>query len=402
MNRIVFGVTGGIAAYKAVDAVRRLVQLGCEVKVIMTEHAMRLVGPETFRAVSGNPVATSLFDIEGKPIEHIYLARDADLVIVAPATANLLAKMAHGIADDLLTTTLLATRAPVLVAPAMNTAMYRHPATQENLRKLRERGIRVVGPESGDLACGEEGEGRMAEPARIVEAAMEIFALEGNLSGKRVLVTAGGTREPLDPVRFIGNRSSGKMGYALAAAAKRMGAEVILVSGPTYLDAPAGVELVRVETAAEMREAVVSRAPSCDAIVMAAAVADFTPRERHDAKIKREGMDTLEIALVRTPDILGELSEGRRVGQVLVGFAAETGDLLARARKKLREKGVDMLVANDVSLPGSGFDGDYNKAVLLFRDGGERSLDLMPKSELAALIMKEVAYLLQGEVTPPS
>ncbi|MBC7246657.1 MAG: bifunctional phosphopantothenoylcysteine decarboxylase/phosphopantothenate--cysteine ligase CoaBC [Actinobacteria bacterium] len=397
MNRIVFGVTGGIAAYKAVDAVRQLVLRGCDVRVIMTEHATRLVGPETFRAVSGNPVAVSLFDAEGKPIEHIYLARNADLVIVAPATANLLAKMAHGIADDLLSTTLLATRAPVLVAPAMNTAMYRHPATQENLRKLRERGVRVVGPESGDLACGEEGEGRMAEPARIVEAAMEVFALAGDLAGRRVLVTAGGTREPLDPVRFIGNRSSGKMGYALAAAAKRMGAEVVLVSGPTYLEPPVGVEVVRVETAADMRDAVMSRAAACHAVVMAAAVADFTPRERSGEKIKRGGKNSLTLELVRTPDILGELSESRSAGQVLVGFAAETGDLLEHARRKLREKHVDILVANDVSLPGSGFDEDRNMAVLLFRDGEERALDLMPKTELAALIMKEVAELLRAQ-----
>ncbi len=397
MNHIVFGVTGGIAAYKAVEAVRQLVLRGCDVKVVMTEHATRLVGPETFRAVSGNPVAVSLFDAEGKPIEHIYLARDADLVIVAPATANLLAKMAHGIADDLLTTTLLATRAPVLLAPAMNNLMYRHPATQHNLRLLRERGVHFVGPESGALACGEEGEGRMAEPQQIVDAAMGIFALEGDLSGKRVLVTAGGTREPLDPVRYIGNRSSGKMGYALAAASRRMGAEVTLVSGPTHLQPPAGVELVRVETAAEMREAVMAVAPGCDAVIMAAAVADFAPRESSGDKIKRRGKESLTLELVRTPDILGELSEGRAAGQVLVGFAAETGDLLARAREKLGAKGVDILVANDVSLPGSGFDADYNRAVLLFRDGTERALDLMPKAELAALIMREVAGLLGGK-----
>ena len=395
MNRIVFGVTGGIAAYKAVEAVRQLVLLGCEVKVIMTEHATRLVGPETFRAVSGNPVAVSLFDGGSKHIEHIYLARNADLVIVAPATANLLAKMAQGIADDLLTTTLLATRAPVLVAPAMNTRMYRHPATQDNMKKLRERGVHFVGPESGALACGEEGEGRMAEAQRIVDVAMGIFALKGNLSGKRVLVTAGGTREPIDPVRFIGNRSSGKMGYALAAASKRLGAEVVLVSGPTYLEPPAGVEMVRVETAAEMRDAVMAKASECDAVIMAAAVADFTPRDHTGEKIKRGGKNSLTLELVRTPDILGELSQRREAGQVLVGFAAETGDLLARARKKLRDKDVDILVANDVSLPGSGFDADFNQAVLLFRDGEERVLDLMPKAELAALIVREIAELLE-------
>lgn len=394
MTCVVFGVTGGIAAYKAVEVVRQLVQRGLEVRVVMTEHATRLVGPDTFRAVSGNPVSTRLFDVPGPAMEHISLARAADLVVVAPATANLLAKMAHGLADDLLSTTLLATRAPVLVAPAMNREMFRHPATQENLRKLKERGVLVVGPESGPLACGEEGEGRMAEPSKIVETVLEILGMKGNLSGHRVLVTAGGTREHLDPVRFIGNRSSGKMGYALAETARNLGAKVVLVSGPTHLEAPFGVERIMVETAEEMREAVLSRYRGCSAVVMAAAVADFTPARRSGEKIKRGGKPGLTVELVPTPDILGELCTLREPGQVLVGFAAETGDLLTKARTKIKEKGVDILVANDVSRPGSGFDSDLNQAVILFRDGREAELDLMPKRDLALRIWEAVAEML--------
>ncbi|MBC7252538.1 MAG: bifunctional phosphopantothenoylcysteine decarboxylase/phosphopantothenate--cysteine ligase CoaBC [Actinobacteria bacterium] len=394
MTCIVFGVSGGIAAYKAVEVVRRLAERGFDVRVVMTEHATRLVGPDTFRAVSGNPVSLRLFDAQGKDMEHISLARMADVVVVAPATANILAKMAHGLADDLLSTTLLATRAPVLVAPAMNREMYRHPATQENLRKLRERGVNVVGPESGPLACGEEGEGRMAEPPVVVEAVLRLLGMRGDLSGHRVLVTAGGTREPLDPVRFIGNRSSGKMGYALAETAKELGAEVILVSGPTQLQPPPGVERVMVETAEEMRREVLSRCGGCTVVAMAAAVADFTPSRRSGEKIKRAGREGLTVELVPTPDILGELRERKSPGQVLVGFAAETGDLLPRARKKMEDKGVDVLVANDVSRPGSGFDSDYNQAVILFRDGREMELDLMPKRELALRIWEAVAGLL--------
>ena len=394
MTCIVFGVSGGIAAYKAVEVVRRLAERGFDVRVVMTEHATRLVGPDTFRAVSGNPVSLRLFDAQGKAMEHISLARAADVVVVAPATANILAKMAHGLADDLLSTTLLATRAPVLVAPAMNREMYRHPATQENLRKLRERGVQVVGPESGPLACGEEGEGRMAEPPAIVEAVLRLLGARGDLSGHRVLVTAGGTREPLDPVRFIGNRSSGKMGYALAETARELGAEVILVSGPTQLQAPPGVERVMVETAEEMRREVIARCTGCSVVAMAAAVADFTPSRRSEEKIKRAVREGLTVELVPTPDILGELRERKPPGQVLVGFAAETGDLLTKARKKMEDKGVDILVANDVSRPGSGFDSDYNQAVILFRDGREMELDLMPKRELALRIWEAVAGLL--------
>ncbi len=394
MNNILLGVTGGIAAYKAVDLARRLTLLGFRVKVVMSENATRLVGPATFRAVTSNPVALSLFADGGAPMEHIDLAREADVVVVAPATANIIAKMAHGLADDLLSTTLLATRAPVVLAPAMNREMWSHPATVSNLETLRERGVRVVGPESGSLACGEEGPGRMSEPETIVEEVLAALGTNSLLAGVPVLVTAGGTREAIDPVRFIGNRSSGKMGYAMAAVAARMGARVQLVSGPSALECPGGVERVTVETAEEMREEVVERAPACRAVVMAAAVADFMPVKAHGEKIKRGSAEKLVLELVRTPDILAELSGIKPQGQVLVGFAAETGELLQRARAKMREKKVDMLVANDVTHPGSGFDSDYNRAVLLFADGREVELDLMPKAELAAVIWREVSALL--------
>ncbi len=396
MNCILLGVTGGIAAYKAADLARQFVMRGFVVKVVMTEHATRLVGPATFRAITGNPVATSMFAQGAAPVQHISLAREADLVVVAPATANVLAKMANGLADDLLSTVLLATRAPVLVAPAMNPDMYRHPAAQANLEELRRRGIGVVGPESGPVACGEAGEGRMSEPARILEAALEVLGLRGRLSGWKVLVTAGGTREAIDPVRYIGNRSSGKMGYALASAARRMGAQVTLISGPTHLEAPRGVELIAVETAEEMWNEVNARAPQHAAVVMAAAVADFTPVAKGGEKIRKKGREGLTLELVSTRDILGQLGKDKKRGQVLVGFAAETGEVVDRAREKLHDKGADMMVANDVALPGSGFDAENNRAVLLFADGRIVELDLMPKAELAVRIWEETAALLES------
>jgi phosphopantothenoylcysteine decarboxylase/phosphopantothenate--cysteine ligase len=395
MNTVVLGVSGGIAAYKAVDVARQFTLLGFDVKVLMSEHATSLVGPATFRAITGNPVAVAMFADTADPIQHITLAREADIIVVAPATANILAKMAHGLADDLLSTTLLATRSPILVAPAMNLEMWRHPATLSNLEELRRRGVYIVGPESGSLACGEEGEGRMSEPAHIVESAVEILGMKAGLSGKRVLVTAGGTREPIDPVRYVGNRSSGKMGYALAAAARRMGASVILVSAPTGLEAPRGVDMVWVETAREMWSEVSARAPECCAVVMAAAVADFTPAMKSGEKIKKEGRDGLTVELEPTQDILKHLASARKPGQVLVGFAAETGELIQRAQDKLRDKSVDLLVANDVTAPGSGFDSDNNQATLLFADGRVVELDLMPKFDLAARVWEAVLELLQ-------
>ena len=396
MGCIVLGVTGGIAAYKAVDVARQLTVQGFSVKVVMTESATHLVGADTFRATTANPVALHLFGEDQGSIQHISLAREADLVIIAPATANILAKMAHGVADDLLSTTLLAVRSPLLVVPAMNTYMYEHPATQANLKKLRERGVRILGPEGGSLACGEEGKGRMVEPSEIVEAALEMLGLSSGLSGKRILVTAAGTREYIDPVRYISNRSSGKMGYALAEVAHLMGAEVVLVSGPTYLDAPQGVELVKVINAAEMRDAVMDKVSGCAAVVMAAAVADFTPHEMSEQKVKKGGRDSLALELEPTTDILKELEKHKETGQIVVGFAAETGDLKAKAKAKLDDKKVDLLVANDVSREDSGFDSEFNRAILLYKDGREMELDLMPKREMARYIWDAVLGLMDS------
>jgi phosphopantothenoylcysteine decarboxylase / phosphopantothenate---cysteine ligase len=396
MGCIVVGVTGGIAAYKAVEVARRFTQLGYIVKVIMTEHATRLVGPATFRAVTGNPVSLNLFEEGDVPMQHISLAQEADLFIVSPATANILAKMAQGLADDLLSTALLATHAPVLVAPAMNSDMYTHPATLANVGKLKERGIHVIGPGCGSLACGDEGEGRMVEPEDIVEAGLEILGISTRLTGLIVLVTAGGTREPIDPVRFIANRSSGKMGYALAETATHMGAQVTLVSGPTNLEDPPGVELVKVSTAEEMRREVMARAPDCCVVIMAAAVADFTPRKIAAEKIKKEGRESLTLELAPTVDILKELGEAKRQGQLVVGFAAETASLLDRARAKMADKNLDLLVANDVSGTDTGFDSDNNRAAILYGDGTVKELDLMPKRDLAEHIWGAVRELLDG------
>ncbi len=396
MGCIVVGVTGGIAAYKAVEVVRRLTQLGYTVKVIMTEHATHLIGPPTFRAVTGNPVSLNLFEEGGVPMQHISLAQEADLFIISPATANILAKMAQGLADDLLSTALLATRAPILVAPAMNQDMYAHPATRKNMEKLKNRGVHVIGPESGSLACGDEGEGRMVEPERIVKAGLQILGISARLSGLRVLITSGGTREPIDPVRFIANRSSGKMGYALAEAATHMGAQVTLISGPTNLEDPQNVELIKVNTAEEMRNEVLARAAGFSVIIMAAAVADFTPLKMAKEKIKKEGRESLTLELAPTVDILKELGGAKGPGQLVVGFAAETASLLERARAKLAEKNVDLLVANDVSGKDTGFNSDNNRATILYGDGRVRELDLMPKRDLAVHIWGAVEELLDG------
>jgi phosphopantothenoylcysteine decarboxylase/phosphopantothenate--cysteine ligase len=394
MGCVVVGVTGGIAAYKAVEVARRFSQLGFTVKTAMTEHATYLVGPATFRAVTGNPVALRLFQEGDASMQHVSLAREAELLIVAPATANFIAKMAHGLADDLLSATVLATRAPLLVAPAMNSNMYDHPATQANIAMLRERGAHVLDPEVGSLACGQEGPGRMVEPEKIVQAGLEILGYGARLSGLKVLVTAGGTREPIDPVRYISNRSSGRMGYALAESAARMGAEVTLVSGPTQLQEPTGVETVRVVTAEEMRREVMARASDSSVIVMAAAVADFTPREVAESKIKKEGKEGLTLHLAPTADILKELGGMKRPGQIIVGFAAETESLLERARAKMAEKDVDIMVANEVSGQGTGFESDYNRAAIVFRDGTIKELELMPKADLAVRIWEAVREVL--------
>jgi phosphopantothenoylcysteine decarboxylase/phosphopantothenate--cysteine ligase len=381
---IVLGVTGGIACYKAVELVRLLVKTGYRVQVIMTRGAVEFVTPLTFQTISGNPVATETFNLtQESEIGHINLADSADLFVIAPATANVIGKVANGIADDLLTTVLMATQAPVLIAPAMNVHMYENPILQENLRKLRRVGYHVMEPAEGFLACGYEGKGRLPDAEKIAEAIAGLLK-KRDLSGEKLLITAGPSREPLDPVRYISNRSSGKMGYALARAAVRRGAEVTLISGPTALEPPAGARLISVTTASEMRDAVIKEFAQCTAIVMAAAVADYRPTMVADQKMKR-GKGPVELRLEPNPDILKELS-GKRDGKLLVGFAAETEELTANAEKKLREKNLDMIIANNVAEVGSGFDGDTNIATILDRTGAKRSLPLMNKDDLADCI----------------
>jgi phosphopantothenoylcysteine decarboxylase / phosphopantothenate---cysteine ligase len=391
-RRVVLGVCGGIAAYKAVEVCRRLVDGGAHVQPVLTADAERFIGALTFSALASEPARVALFDAP-EPIPHTHLAR-ADLVVVAPATAKLIGKYAAGISDDLLTATLLATRAPVLLAPAMHTEMWEHPAVQENLATLRRRGVQVVDPERGHLAGGDEGPGRLAEPEVIVGAATGILApAGGELAGRRVLVTAGGTREPIDPVRFIGNRLSGKMGYAVATAATRRGADVVLVTTQGRPAAP-GVETVVVATAEEMADSVLARFPTCDAVVMAAAVADFRPKAPADDKMKK-GDGVPEVILEPTRDILRELGAAKSPHQVLVGFAAETTRVVEHASAKLAAKRVDLMVANDVSADDAGFEVDTNRAVLLDADGGADALPLLAKSELAERILDRVRNMFE-------
>ncbi|MBI4553543.1 MAG: bifunctional phosphopantothenoylcysteine decarboxylase/phosphopantothenate--cysteine ligase CoaBC [Candidatus Latescibacteria bacterium] len=371
-RRILLGVTGSIAAYKAVEVVRALKQRGADVIVVMTPAATHFVGPMTFSALSGRSVAVEQFPADGQAgEEHLDLARWAEIVAIVPATADIIGKMANGLADDLLSTFLLACEAPCCLAPAMNFRMLRHPAVQANLVRLVERGCRVIEPEYGRLADGEVGEGRLADLDRIVQVIADLADRRHDLDGRRVLVTAGPTVEPIDPVRFISNRSSGKMGYAIAEVARRRGAEVTLISGPTHLPAPAGVTLVRVRTAEEMRQRVWEHLPGQDAVIMAAAVADYRPQQAAVQKIKkREAALTLD--LERTTDILSEVAARRP--PVLVGFAVETHDGLAYARKKLVEKHLDMVVYNDVTVEGAGFEVDTNIVTLIHRDGREEDL----------------------------
>ena len=389
-RRIVLGVSGGIAAYKAVEVCRRLVDAGAHVIPVLTEDATRFIGEVTFSALASEPAQTKLFG-GTDPIPHTTLGQRADLVIIAPATARILAKYAAGLSDDLLTATLLATRAPVLVAPAMHTEMWEHPAVQENLATLRRRGVHVVDPESGRLAGGDVGEGRLADPARIVEAAAKVLAEGRDLAGVRVLVTAGGTRERIDPVRFVGNRSSGKMGYAVAQAASRRGAAVTLVTTQTR-PAPEAIDVVVVESAGEMQQAVLERFGETDVVVMAAAVADFRPKAIAPEKLKKhDGVP--EIILEPTPDILAELGD-RKDGQVLVGFAAETEHVRERAAEKLKRKRLDLMVANDVTAPDAGFEVDTNRAILLDSSGAAEDIPLLTKTALADLILDRVVALL--------
>ena len=388
---IIIGVTGGIACYKAVELVRLLVKGGFHVRVIMTRGALEFVTPLTFQTLSGHPVATETFDLtQESQIGHINLADSADAFVIAPATANVIGKIAGGIADDLLTTVLMATQAPVLVAPAMNIHMYENPILQENLRKLRRIGYHILEPAEGYLACGYEGKGRLPEPEKIAE---EIERLLGtrDLVGERLLITAGPNREPLDPVRYLSNRSSGKMGYALASAALRRGAEVALVSGPTGLTPPVGARLIPVTTAAEMRDAVLREYGQSTAVIMAAAVSDYRVASVSNKKIKR-GTGPLALRLEPNPDILKELGANKN-GKWLVGFAAETEELAANAQKKLREKNLDMVIANNVVEAGSGFDGDTNIATIVDRAGAVRSLPLMSKDELADRIYDHLLAL---------
>ena len=396
MSKIALGVTGGISAYKAVEVARGLQKAGHQVAVVMTEAACRFVGPLTFEAITQHRVVTGQFEPgTNAEIAHIQLATDIALLIVAPATANCLGKLAHGIADDFLSSLYLATRAPVLVAPAMNTNMWEHEAVRANLAVLRARGVRVVEPGEGFLACGWTGKGRLAEPDEIVAEALRVLAGGSSLAGCRVLVTAGPTFEDIDPVRYVGNRSSGRMGFAVAAEAAARGAEVTLVAGPTTAPPPAGLPLVRVRRAVEMREAVMARAAGQDVIVMAAAVADYMPEPAAEKIAK--GPSSLTLVLRRTPDILEELgrerAEGRLPGVLLVGFAAETSDLVARAREKRRRKQVDLIVANDVSRADAGFEVDAN-AVVLVAEGGEEEHPLAPKAEVARAIVDRIERLL--------
>lgn len=393
---VVLGVTGGIAAYKAAEVVSRLKKLGAAVDVIMTKNAIQFVAPLTFETLSQRPVTVDTFLREGSwEVEHIALAKKADLLLVAPATANLLAKFAHGLADDMLTTTLLATQAPVLLAPAMNTVMWEAQVTQENLGTLRGRGVHTVGPGSGLLACGDVGAGRMSEPQEIVEAAMALLLPKADMKGMRVLVTAGPTRERLDPVRYLTNDSSGKMGYALAEAARDRGAAVTLVSGPVALTPPAGVELVRVETTRDLYETMLRLCGEQDFIAQAAAPADYRFAEPSARKLKKQEGKPLSLEMVESPDVAKAVGERRQKGQVLIGFAAETEDLLENARRKLHSKGLDLIVANDVTQEGAGFGVDTNIASLIGQ-GREISLPKLSKRELAQRVWDE-ALAIKGE-----
>ncbi|MED3624280.1 bifunctional phosphopantothenoylcysteine decarboxylase/phosphopantothenate--cysteine ligase CoaBC [Neobacillus thermocopriae] len=396
-KKILLCVTGGIAVYKAAALTSKLVQAGANVKVIISESAAKFVTPLTFQALSRNEVYMDTFDEKNpKVIAHIDLADWADLILVAPATANTIAKLAGGIADNMITTTLLATKAPVWIAPAMNVHMYDHPAVKKNISILAEYGYQFIEPSEGYLACGYVGKGRLEEPEKIVELIQSFFAASSNkrLAGKTVLVTAGPTREKIDPVRFISNHSSGKMGYALAAEAKKQGANVILVSGPVGITPPVGVDLIKVESAEDMFNAVIENFESSDVIIKTAAVADYRPKYVYDQKVKKQDGDTM-IELERTKDILFELGK-RKKNQLLVGFAAETNNVVDYAKKKLIKKNADMIIANNVKVEGAGFGTDTNIVTIVKKDGSITELPLMSKSEVAEKIIEEVSLLLKG------
>lgn len=390
---VVLGVTGGIAVYKACELLRLLQKRGIDVFVVMTQNACSFVAPLTFETLSGHPVAVDTFDRpQTWEVEHIALAKRADLFLIAPATANIMGKMACGIADDMLSTTVMATRAPVLVAPAMNTGMWENAAVQQNVKTLRARGVEIVAPVSGHLACGDSGAGKLEDVAVIAERACELLFAKKDMEGLRVMVTAGPSREALDPVRYISNRSSGKMGYAIAQAAQKRGAEVTLLSGPVAIEAPLGVKLVPFTTTQELLDRASELAQEQDLLIQAAAPADYRAKEIAPQKIKKQGGEPMTFTLVENPDVAATLGKAKRSGQVFVGFAAETNDVLAHARDKLARKNLDMIVANDVTRPGAGFDVDTNIVTLITKDGQE-ALPMMSKAEVAQRILDRALAL---------
>ena len=390
-RKIILGVTGGIAAYKAAELVRELFRAGAEVQVIMTRSAQAFVTPLTFQTLSGNQVTTELFNlIEESKIGHVALADKAEALVIAPATANIIGKIAAGIADDMLTTVVMATRAPILLAPAMNVHMWENPICQENIAKLRSRGYHFIDPEAGELACGYEGKGRLAEIPAIVEEIRTLLSPK-DFSEEKVLVTAGPTEEPLDPVRFLTNRSSGRMGFALARAARRRGAEVTLISGPNALPVPQKVKYVPVRSADQMREAVLNHLQNASILLMAAAVSDYRPKKTSPEKLKKSLLETV-LELELNPDILAEAGK-KKDSRIIVGFAAETENLLQNAREKLKKKNLDLIVANDVTLPGAGFEVETNIVKLLDRSGKIEELPLMSKEDLADRLLDRVARL---------
>lgn len=393
---VVVGISGGIAAYKVVDLVSSLVKAKAGVHVMMTVAARNFIGPSTFYAITGNRVYDDLFSPHAGPVPHIELAGRASIMVIAPATANIIGKIAHGLADDLLSTTVLAATCPVLICPAMNVNMFRNPTVQDNIKRLKDLGYLFVEPGVGRLACGYEGEGRLAEPREIFERIAGILSDARDMEGVRVMVTAGGTREPIDPVRFISNRSSGKMGYALAQAAAARGAEVTLVSAPVALEAPSGVSVIAVETAVEMYHAVMNNFASVDIVIKAAAVTDYRPRIAAEHKIKRGGVKPV-VELEENPDILKELGNRKRSQQVLIGFAAETQDLEENAMEKVRKKNLDFLVANDVTQEGAGFGTDTNIVSLIHSDGSTVSLPIMKKRDLAGIILDEALKVFHSK-----
>ena len=396
-KEIVLGVTGGIAAYKSAELVSRLRHLGANVHVIMTENATKFVSPLTFQTLSANPVVTDTFAApEYWNVEHVALARLADIFIIAPATANILAKMAAGIADDMLSTTILATKAPILAAPAMNTGMWTADATQKNMEILRSRGVHFIGPECGALACGDTGTGRMSEPGKIAEAAAGMLQIREDLKGKKVLITAGATRERIDPVRFLTNDSSGKMGFALAEAARDRGAETTVICGSVTAPIPGGIRVIRIESAMDLLDAMMAEVPGHDIIIQAAAVADFRPETSTDRKIKRTGSQGMTLKLVENPDVAAETGRIRRPEQILVGFAAETDRVAENAKVKLAKKNLDMIVANDVTKEGAGFNTDTNIATLITADG-MTDYPIMSKRALADVILDRIMDLNAGD-----